>query len=195
MRRWAICVFAVLLVVMSVQGFTFRRSFKNGYPAKLNVSKEEARDTFHIGRGGTVQSDGFGQVNVVRTVNDLAGTVVEVIDGATIGLELPGGGVTRVRLRGLVVIDPMRPSGKKCKEHLEALLLNKQVRVEWRQKDRNGYVFGTVFQDVFGGESVEVNRRMLEDGYAQAVSGYDPRYTSTQGKARAEGKGLWGKTK
>lgn len=187
-------VMLVVLVALSAQGLTFRRSFRNGYPAELNISKEEARDTFHLGRSGVVQSDGRGQVMAVRTVNDLSGTVVDVFDGATIGLELPERGKVRVRLRGLSVPSVSRPTGQACRDHLSSLLLNKSVRVEWRQKDRSGALFGTVFLDCFGGAPMDVGLQMLADGYAMAVTGYDPRYTATQNKARAASQGLWKKS-
>lgn len=184
-----------LFAAVSASGIAFRRSFKNGYPSKLNVSKEEANDTFRIGNGVAVQSDGRGGGTAVRTVAEIAGTVVDVADGATFGLELPGGGVTRIRLKGITVPDVARPTGQKCKEHLETLLLNKKVRVTWRQKDRNGCILGTVFLDAFGEEPQDIGRQMLEDGFAQAGSGYDPRYTAVQSKARTERRGLWGKAK
>ena len=60
---------------------TFRRSFKNGYPAKWNVSKEEANDVFSIKRGGVTYSNGRGQVVTQATARTLKGRVTRVVDG------------------------------------------------------------------------------------------------------------------
>lgn len=49
---------------------TFRRSFKNGYPAEWNVSREQAEDTFSIKGSKVTYSDGRGRI---VTTND--GTV------------------------------------------------------------------------------------------------------------------------
>ena len=78
MRRF-VCIrlmFAAMtmIVITAAQARSFRRSFRNGYPAEWNISREQAEDTFVIkgskmtysnGRGLTIVTDG----NVVSQRN------------------------------------------------------------------------------------------------------------------------------
>ena len=41
---------------------TIRRSFKNGYPAEWNISREQAEDTFSIKGSKVTYSDGKGRI-------------------------------------------------------------------------------------------------------------------------------------
>ena len=58
---------AVVLALLACAGasapaVTFHRSFRNGYPAALGVSKEEATESFRVTRGGMQYTDGRGGV-------------------------------------------------------------------------------------------------------------------------------------
>ena len=65
---------AFIIVAAQAQARSFRRSFRNGYPAEWNISREQAEDSFVIkgdrvsysdGRGRTLVTDG----NVVSQRN------------------------------------------------------------------------------------------------------------------------------
>ena len=71
-KAHAVKLIAMLCTAMAwtlpSRAVTFHRSFKNGYPAELNVSKEEANDTFAIKHGSVTYSNGRGRV-VTQTTN------------------------------------------------------------------------------------------------------------------------------
>ena len=66
--RIATLTAACLLGGLPSRAVTFHRSFKNGYPAEMNVSKEEANEVFSIKRSGVTYSNGRGRV-VTQTTN------------------------------------------------------------------------------------------------------------------------------
>lgn len=184
-----------LLVVLATtaSGFTFRRSFRNGYPSELNVTREEAGDVVRIGKGGSVVSNGRGQVTVVKTVVGFPGTVTRVIDGATFEVD-DGQGKTRiVRLAGILVPELGIPNGVVAKAWLAGLIEGKEVRVESRTQDTRGRLLATVW--IGGGLNAteELNLKMVKDGYAQrSRANADPRFSAAQVDARTARRGLWG---
>lgn len=55
-------VFLAFFAVSPAEARTFRRSFKNGYPAEWNISREQAEDTFSIKGSKVTYSDGKGRI-------------------------------------------------------------------------------------------------------------------------------------
>ena len=55
-------VFLAFFAVSPAEARTFRRSFKNGYPAEWNISREQAEDTFSIKDSKVTYSDGKGRI-------------------------------------------------------------------------------------------------------------------------------------
>lgn len=55
-------VFLAYFAVSPVEARTFRRSFRNGYPAEWNISREQAEDTFSIKGSKVTYSDGKGRI-------------------------------------------------------------------------------------------------------------------------------------
>ena len=55
-------VFLAYFAVSPAEARTFRRSFKNGYPAEWNISREQAEDTFSIKGSKVTYSDGKGRI-------------------------------------------------------------------------------------------------------------------------------------
>ena len=61
----ATSLLAVMMATFAVyiaDARTFRRSFKNGYPAEWNISREQAEDTFSIKGSKVTYSDGKGRI-------------------------------------------------------------------------------------------------------------------------------------
>ena len=55
-------VFLAFFTVSPAEARTFRRSFKNGYPAEWNISREQAEDTFSVKGSKVTYSDGKGRI-------------------------------------------------------------------------------------------------------------------------------------
>ena len=57
-----LAVMVAAFAVCIADAHTFRRSFKNGYPAEWNISREQAEDTFSIKGSKVTYSDGKGRI-------------------------------------------------------------------------------------------------------------------------------------
>ena len=55
-------VFLAFFAVSTAEARRFRRSFRNGYPAEWNISREQAEDTFSIKGSKVTYSDGKGRI-------------------------------------------------------------------------------------------------------------------------------------
>ena len=166
---------------------TFRRSFKNGYPAKWNVSKEEANDVFSIKRGGVTYSNGRGQVVTQATARTIRGRVTRVVDGDRIWVT-DFKGRHKVRLFQIDAPELEQAYGKEAADRLYRRIGDKTVRVEWTMQDTSGWILGTVYFD-----DSEINLEMIEDGCAwyDRRTGPAPHYTAAEKKAREAKLGLW----
>jgi len=121
------------------------------------------------------------------------GTVVEVVDGKTCVIELGNGRVTAV-LQYIEIPEPEQPLYGTVKEHLQKLVLDRQVEFLPRivMKDR------TVGQIMVKG--VDLSQQMLRDGAAwysiPEKSGQDELeslvYQDNETQAKAEKRGVWG---
>ena len=166
---------------------TFHRSFKNGYPAELNVSKEEASDVFSIRRGGVTYSNGKGRVVAQSPVRELTGRVTRVIDGDMIRVT-DRAGAHKVRLFQIDAPELGQAYGREAAEALFRRIGGKLVRVEWTARDTSGWILGTVYLD-----DVEINKWMVEEGCAwhDRRTGPAPHYSAAEKKARDAKLGLW----
>ncbi len=121
------------------------------------------------------------------------GRVVEVIDGKTCVIQMPGGKLTAV-LQYIEIPDPEQPLYDTVKDHLQALVLDKPVEFLPR-----GVMFDkTVGQLLVRG--VDVGQQMLRDGAAwysiPEKNGQNEaeglRYQDNETQAKAEKRGVWG---
>lgn len=166
---------------------TFRRSFKNGYPAELNVSKEEANDVFSVKRGGVTYSNGRGRVVTQTSVREFEGRVTRVIDGDMIRVT-DRVGVHKVRLFQIDAPELDQAFGREAAAALFKRIGGKPVRVEWTMQDPSGWILGTVYLD-----DIEINMWMIEEGCAwhDRRTGPAPHYSAAEKKAREAKLGLW----
>ncbi len=137
-------------------------------------------------------------------------TVVEVIDGDTIDVEI-GGRTERVRLIGIDTPETMRPNtpvecyGPEAGEFTASLLpIGAEVRVERDIVGRDdygrllGYVHLTTRSDAHGGSGGEifVNLEIVERGFARPLA-FEPNTTFARDFAAAAGRaeraelGMW----
>lgn len=146
------------------------------------------------GRGDTTESpvDGSGW-----------STVVYVVDGDTIDVDLHGGGTERVRLIGIDAPESVSPStpeqcfGAEASAALRQLLPEgTPVRLERdaEARDRYGRLLAYVRRS---DDDLFVNRWMIDHGFANAVA-YEPNttfeadFSARERRARSDGVGLWG---
>ncbi len=192
--RSAMSAAAFLVVsagVVPAEALTFRRSFRNGYPMEWNVSKEEAREGFHVSDRGTRFSDGRGGIVQTQTAVEFFGVVSSVEPGGVLVVrDSRGGAIRRVALSGVAV-----PDGDAPLERLRELADGKTVNVHVGGRRRGGGLVGKVTTGGAFEEVVDVGLALVRDGYATRARGNaDPRYGAAQKEARAAGRGLWAKS-
>lgn len=182
---------AVSAGVVPAEALTFRRSFRNGYPMEWNVSKEEAREGFHVSDRGVRFSDGRGGIVQTQTAAEFFGAVSSVEPGGVVVVrDARGGAMRRVALSGVDV-----PSGAAPQERLRSLVDGKTVNVHVGGKRRTGEIVGKVTTGGAFEEVVDVGLALVRDGYATRARGNaDPRYGAAQKEAREAGRGLWARS-
>lgn len=135
-------------------------------------------------------------------INDLfmlvQGKINKVIDGDTFAIETKDGKSLTVRMLGIDAPGAGDDFGSRAQKTLSDLLLGKEATVIIRKKDSAERFVGTVYH---GGE--DINLKQLETGMARYFrqTGYEPKgddrrlYEQAEQTARAQQKGLWGKSK
>ena len=164
---------------------TFHRSFRNGYPAEWNISKDKAEESFSIKGGKVSYSDGKG--TVVKSSREIVGKVTRVSDGDTLWVT-DSLGRHKIRLNRIDAPESDQPFGKEATAHLKSLVAGKSVRVEYSSTDQYGRVLGIVYLD-----GTDINLQMLRDGYAWHYKHFDstPSYSAAELDARTAKRGLW----
>jgi endonuclease YncB( thermonuclease family) len=72
----------------------------------------------------------------------LAGRVSSISDGATLTVVDIANVRHNIRLAAIDAPESRQPYGRESKQHLSALVLGKEVKVEWRKQDRYGRIVG-----------------------------------------------------
>ena len=118
----------------------------------------------------------------------IIGKVTKVSDGDTIHVVTDGNEKYKVRLDRIDAPESDQPYGKESAEYLAKLIKGKNVRVEWKERDRYGRVLGIVFLD-----QADVNLQMVATGNAHHYSFFDhtPAYAEAEATAKAKKLGLW----
>lgn len=126
------------------------------------------------------------------TAGDILGRA-SVIDGDT--LEIHG---TRIRMQGIDAPESSQTCEKneklyRCGQQaalfLDNLISSRPVRCEEETKDRYGRTVGRCFIG-----NTDLNREMVENGWAIAYRQYSTLYVSSEERAKAAKKGIWGGT-
>lgn len=128
-------------------------------------------------------------------------TVVRVIDGDTIEVDLTAGGIATVRLIGVDTPETVAPGqpvgcyGREASAFTKQLLEGQPVYLEKDVSETDRY--GRLLRYVHLTDGRMVNEVLVTEGYAQ-VSTYPPdvkyqeRFLTAQAAARDAGRGLWG---
>lgn len=119
----------------------------------------------------------------------LVGTVMKIVDGDTIDVQLSSGPI-RVRLHGVDTPERGQPWGKESTAALTALVMGKEVDIEPFSQDRYERMIGIIFLG-----DVNVNLELVKRGHAWAYRQYmreeDSALCINEAAARTAKKGLW----
>src|SRR5215213_653969 len=122
-----------------------------------------------------------------------SGTVIDVLDGKTVVLELQAGKKLTFELQYIEIPEPEQQLHQMVREHLQQMVYGKQVEF----LPRGFTETRTIGQLLVGG--VDVSQQMLRDGAAwhvlPEVSGQDETqrdtYQTNEAQAKAEKRGIW----
>ncbi len=175
---------AVVLVAAAVAlGRTIHRSFRNGYPAEWNVSKEEAE----LARPLSQRSVRLGGPIEPTVQREIVGVVSRVLDGDTIWVTDAQKVRHKIRLYGIEAPKAKAAFGDESAARLQDLVGGKLVRVTYAARDPYGCILGTVWLD-----GAEINLQMVREGMArQSRYSKDKRYAAAQAAARTRRVGVW----
>ena len=126
-------------------GYTFHRSFRNGYPAEWNVGKDQATESFSIKSGSVKFTDGKGTVIRHSTSHEIVGVVTRVVDNDTIWVTDAQRRRYTIRIVDIVTPGTSQPFGGEFAARTNALAEGKRVRVTYSARDRYGRILGTVW--------------------------------------------------
>lgn len=118
----------------------------------------------------------------------LNGVAQRVIDGDTIVLVDKSGQKHTIRFFGIDApeTNTKQPFGEEAKDFLASMIADKEVKIIVKDRDKYGRIVGIV---KFEGK--DINKIMVEKGYAWAYSYYTEAYVAEHNKAKAEKIGLW----
>jgi micrococcal nuclease len=130
-----------------------------------------------------------------------AGRVVDVVDGDTVKVRLPGGTET-VRYIGVDTPETVKPGepvqcfGKRASEFNDRLVAGRRVRLSFgrERRDRYGRLLAYVY---LPGRERSVNALLVERGYGRVLVippnvEHERSYRRLERRARSEHLGLWG---
>jgi micrococcal nuclease len=118
---------------------------------------------------------------------DIRAAVTSVIDGDSFIIE-PSGIPMQVDLETSDAPEMLQPFGPEAKRHLESLILGKDVVISQSRTLEYRHITGVVTQ-----ESIDINRKMIAEGFAWADDhySYSTDLKSVQAKAKKSKSGLW----
>lgn len=122
---------------------------------------------------------------------------VDFIDGDSMRLVLPDGTMKEIRLASIDAPEWNQSFGRASSNHLRSLIDGRPVTFYQTGTDRYrrsvGFLFAFADASQSGRNVVDVNARMIDDGFAWHAVKYsdDPGLASLEASARRDGRGLW----
>jgi len=116
----------------------------------------------------------------------LRGTIARVVDGDTVDLLDDGMQRHRIRLFGIDAPESRQAFGRQATEFLARVLNGQRVEVVRKDKDRYGRTIGQIML-----KGKDINRMMVQKGYAWAYRHYSEAYVKDENRARKLRLGLW----
>lgn len=115
-----------------------------------------------------------------------SGKVVKINDGDTITILTENKENIKVRLYGIDAPETKQDFGKASKQHLSNLIAGKIIEVKSNGQDIYGRILSTIYIN-----DIDINSKIVEDGYAWAFIKYSKIYAKQQSKAQKNKVGLW----
>lgn len=121
--------------------------------------------------------------------NVLTGRSVRVADGDTFTLLDDSNNQRRIRLEGIDAPERGQAFGNRSREYLASMIVDKRLKVTYKEKDRYGRILGKVSTDSIS----DVNLEMIKSGMAWHYSYYnkEKEYADAEKEARKKKIGLW----
>jgi|GEM_PF-461727 len=116
----------------------------------------------------------------------LRGTISRVVDGDTVDLLDNGMQRHRIRLFGIDAPESRQAFGRQATVFLADMLEGQRVEVVRKDKDRYGRTIGQIML-----HGRDINRLMVQKGYAWAYRHYSEAYVKDENRARRLRIGLW----
>lgn len=115
-------------------------------------------------------------------------TVIGIIDGDTYDVLIDNKSV-RIRMFGIDAPERGMPYYKVSKKKLSELCFNKMVKLQVKNKDRNGRTVAIAYLE----DGTNINLEMIKEGLAWHYTKYsdDIEFANAEATARQERKGLW----
>lgn len=118
----------------------------------------------------------------------LSGKIIHISDGDTVHLLTPDKKTHKIRLNDIDAPESKQAFGNKSKENLKKYIYQKNVVVEYKNKDRYGRILGTIYLN-----NKDINLQQVKDGYAWVYRQYSKKseYYKAEEVARKMRIGLW----
>lgn len=130
------------------------------------------------------------RVALPRPVKSISGRVVGVSDGDTLTLLTPEKQQVKVRLNGIDAPESSQPYGKKAKQALSSLVLDKAILINITDRDQYGRIVADVY---LRGRNHWINALLIKGGYAWVYRQYskDEHLLKMEDEAKKQSRGLW----
>ena len=119
---------------------------------------------------------------------ELKGKIIHISDGDTVHLLTDNKEKIKIRLNDIDAPESKQAFGNKSKENLKNYIYQKNVVVEYKNKDKYKRVLGTIYY-----QNRDINLQQVKNGYAWVYKKYskNPIYFKAEQDARINKIGLW----
>lgn len=119
---------------------------------------------------------------------ELKGKIIHISDGDTVHLLTDKKEKIKIRLKDIDAPESKQAYGNKSKENLKNYIYQKNVVVEYKNKDKYKRVLGTIYY-----KNEDINLQQVKDGYAWVYKKYsrNSTYFKAEKEARIKKLGLW----
>lgn len=119
------------------------------------------------------------------------GKIIKVYDGETFWIQFDNGEVDSVRLWGIDAPELKQKFGVAARENLESHI-HRVVDLTYKNRDKNSYMLAIVTYRTKKGDEVNLNRALVEEGYAwKNKYTDDKKLDKLQKQAEKNKAGLW----
>ncbi len=134
------------------------------------------------------QADRDFLADALQSPNVIAGKVISVTDGDTLIVVDESKVKHKIRLAGIDCPKSTHAYGKKARKALASKVFRKDVRVEWREKDKHGHILGDVILD-----DRWINKELVGEGWSWHCKEESKSkvLALAETKARTSQAGLW----